>query len=74
MTGVPVPEARLSEDGRTVYMRRGGWEGSFPVDALDSWLAFYRNLRDRRGGRVAACYAPVVEALERVRCELWRPK
>lgn len=53
-----------------MHMRRGGWEGSFPVDALDSWLAFYRNLRDRRGGKFAAFYEPAVEALERVRDEL----
>gem|GEM_PF-4996859 len=28
-------EARLIEDGWTVHMRCDGWEGSFPVDALD---------------------------------------
>lgn len=72
MTADPSPEAWLSEDGRTVHMRRGGWSGSFPVDDLENWLAFYRDLRDRKGGKFAAFYAPAVEALERVRGRVLR--
>jgi hypothetical protein len=70
MTGDPSPEAWLSEDGRTVHMRPGGWEGAFPVDALEGWLALYRDLRDRKGGKFAAFYAPAVVALERIAREL----
>lgn len=70
MTANLPPEAWLSEDGRTVHMRRGGWKGSFPVEALEDWLAFYRQLRDRKGGKFAAFYAPAVEALERIESEL----
>lgn len=70
MTAGPSAEAWLSEDGRTVHMRRGGWEGSFPADALDGWLAFYRQLRDGKGGKFADFYAPAVVALERIAREL----
>lgn len=66
LTGTEAPQAWLSEDGRTVYVRRGGWQSSFPVSALGRWLSFYRSLRDGKGGRYAAYYAPMVEALARL--------
>lgn len=66
MTGLGAPAAWLSEDGKTVHVRRGGWEGAFPVSALGRWLSFYRSLRDGKGGRYAAYYAPMVEALARL--------
>lgn len=42
----------------------GGWSGSFPISDLRSQIAFYRGLRDRKGGRYAAYYQPTVAALE----------
>ncbi|MEG4641435.1 hypothetical protein VB636_00875, partial [Paracoccus sp. APAP_BH8] len=34
--------ARLSEDGSTVLLSRGGWSSSFPLSRLPSQIAFYR--------------------------------
>ena len=62
--------ARLSDDGSTVILSRGGWSGSFPVSQLASQLRFYRGLRDRGAkkpgepGPHAEHYIPTVEALE----------
>lgn len=53
-------------------MRRGGWEGSFPVEELGEWLRFYRGLRDRKGGRFAGHFAQTVRALEKLKAELER--
>lgn len=58
------PVARLSEDGSTVLLSRGGWAGSFPLSRLPSQIAFYRRLRDRKGGKYAAFYQPTLAALE----------
>lgn len=65
-------EARLSEDLRSVHMRRGGWSITFPAADLPRWIALYRRLRDRKHGKWAATYAPDVAALERVEIELRR--
>lgn len=62
--------ASLSPDGLEVRLVLGKWSGAFPVDALDRWIAFYRRLRDRRGGRYAALYAGDVKVLEALRAEL----
>lgn len=70
VTMSPAPEVRLSDDGRCVHLGRSLWTGSFPVEELGEWLRFYRGLRDRKGGKYAASYAPMVEALERVRDRL----
>ena len=70
MREVALPEARLSEDGRSVHLCRGGWSSTFPVEELDRWLAFYRDLQNRAHGKFAKFYGPTVAALERVRIEL----
>ncbi len=66
------PVARLSDDGRTVLLSRGGWSGSFPLSRLPSQIAFYRGLRDRKGGKYAAFYQPTLAALEALSDEIRR--
>lgn len=70
VTGVPAPEAWLSQDGRTVHLRRGGWTGSFAVEELGEWLRFYRGLRDRKDGRFSVYYAQTVRELEKLEARL----
>jgi hypothetical protein len=50
--------------GAGVTMRRGAWRQDIKATDLPSWVALYRGLRDRAGGRFAAFYAQPVEALE----------
>src|SRR5690606_34544917 len=61
------PAAWLSKDGRTVHKRRGSWEGSFPVDALEGWLAFYPAAAGSKRRQVAVHYAPAVREVERIK-------
>ena len=57
--------ATLSADRATIHMRKGAWSMSCPVADLPHWLAFYREMRDRKDGR-AEFYRADVVALERV--------
>lgn len=66
----PHPVAELSRNGETVLMRKGNWQARIHVQNLDRWLAFYRRLRDRRGGVYANHYQPDIDALEQVRREI----
>ncbi|SFC45536.1 hypothetical protein [Tropicimonas isoalkanivorans] len=62
--------ARLSADGSTVIHESDNWQGRFPVTDLPRWIAFYKRLRDRKGGRYRASYADDVAALEAIRRRL----
>lgn len=62
--------ATLSPCRGFVEMAGPTWSDRYPVARLPDWLAFYRRLRDRMGGRYAAIYAPAVAALEAVAREL----
>lgn len=62
--------ASLSEDGRTVLLALTNWQGTFPVENLPAQLAFYRRMRDRKGGRYAAFYQPTLDALEALAREI----
>ncbi|NDR57146.1 hypothetical protein FPS10_12035 [Pseudoruegeria sp. M32A2M] len=54
----------MSADGSTVIHESDNWQGRFPVADLPRWIAFYRRLRDRKGGKYRASYADDVAALE----------
>lgn len=69
MSGTPL-QATLSPDGAEVRLRQGAWSASFPVAHLGRWIALYRGLRDRKGGRYGWIYAGDVEALEAVAAEV----
>ena len=62
--------AELSRNGETVVIRKGNWRARIPVEDLNRWLAFYRRLRDRRGGAYAKHYQLDIDALEKVRREI----
>lgn len=47
-------------------MRRGEWRHDIPAADLPKWVALYRSLRDRTGGKFAEFHAPAVTALEAV--------
>lgn len=68
MTGEGFTAVR-SACGAWVAMRHGDWRRDIALSELPRWLAFYRGLRDRDGGRFAGFYAPQVEALERLAAE-----
>ncbi len=66
-------KARLAPCG-TVFIlgdeTDGGWSGRYPVAALRAQLAFYRGLRDRRGGMFAHHYVETVASLEALAREI----
>lgn len=62
MTVGTVVEA--SEDGQSFTITRSAWSGTYPTDALQRQLKFYRQLRDRKNGAYAQHYGPTVRALE----------
>jgi hypothetical protein len=62
MTVEPVVEA--SEDGQSFTITKSAWSGTYPIDALQRQLKFYRQLRDRKNGAYAQHYQSTVEALE----------
>lgn len=64
MATAPPPTVEVAPDDRTFTITRGGWSGTYPVEALPMWLRFYRGLRDRDRGAYATTYAPMVRALE----------
>jgi hypothetical protein len=67
MTVQPVVEA--SKDGQRFTITMSAWSGTYPVDALQRQLKFYRQLRDRKNGAYAQHYQPTVKALEELaRC------
>lgn len=56
----------LSGDARRVQLGAPpGWSERFPVEMLPGKLAFYKGLRDRKGGQFARFYAETVEQLEK---------
>ena len=62
--------ARLSADGSNVIHDSDNWQGRFPVTDLPRWIAFYKRLRDRKGGRYRASYVDEVAALEALKRRL----
>lgn len=70
MTAKPVVEA--SADGRSFTITADAWSGTYPLDALQRQLKFYRQLRDRKNGAYAQHYQPTVEALEEFAREIDR--
>lgn len=62
--------ATLSDDGSHVTLKGRSWGETFPVSDLPRKLRLYEGLRDRKGGRYAAHYAPTVAALRRVSVEV----
>jgi len=58
--------ARLIRDGDAVEIAGREWSEVIGTDQLDDRLAFYRSLRDRRGGRYSQFYDETVRALEAV--------
>ena len=67
MTGTPQVIWCPARD--KVFVQGNLWSTDFPGSDLARWLAFYRRLRDRREGRYAKHYFPIIEALEEVQCE-----
>lgn len=68
--------ARLSEDRKTVAMRRSSWAHRIPSAELPKWIALYKRLRDRNAragekGPYWEFYQPGVTALEREAAKLW---
>ncbi len=47
----------------TFTLKKGIWQGTFPIGDLPDWLNFYRQQMERYPTHVAN-YAPDVEALE----------
>lgn len=39
-----VPTVTLNPDRQTYHHAKGQWSGNFPLEQLDSWIAFYRRL------------------------------
>lgn len=64
------PRAFLSADGATVFMKRGEWSETFPVESLSSRVDFYTGLMKRKGGAYAAVYEPCVRVLEHIQQKL----
>jgi len=58
--------ARLIRDGDAVEIAGREWSEVIGTDQLDDRLAFYRSLRDRRGGRYSRFYDETVRELEAV--------
>lgn len=65
-------EAEIMPGRAAVRLRKGGWAGTIPAENLDVWIAFYRGLRDRKGGRYAAFYEETVRVLEAAKHQLTR--
>lgn len=57
--------ATVSADGRTVTLSRNRWDETFPASDLPGRQAFYRHLAERKAGKYAAFYTPVIRALDR---------
>lgn len=68
MTG-PKKKIRcfLSADGESFTIKVGSWRDTLPIGRLDSQIAFYEKLRDRKAGAYAEHYAPTVEALRKLK-------
>lgn len=56
--------AYLLSDGITCIFEGRLYRFAFHVSKLPDWLAFYRRLRDRQGGRYRAFFELSVAALE----------
>lgn len=50
-------------------LTKGTWQGTFPVDDLPKWIAFYRDQRERYPAH-AATYDDDVKALEKLAAKL----
>lgn len=55
----------VSKDLKTVKMVNGDWSQTFSSEKIESQLAFYRGLAERRAGVSAACYQYAIDGLER---------
>lgn len=55
----------VSKDLKTVKMVNGAWSQTFSSEKIESQLAFYRGLAERRAGVSAACYQYAIDGLER---------
>lgn len=55
----------VSKDLKTVKVVNGDWSQTFPASKIESQLAFYRGLAERRAGVSAACYQYAIDGLER---------
>lgn len=68
--------AAPAADGKSFRLRVSGsqssgfWEGVFPIEKLDDWIATYEGLRDRKGGKYRDIHQPVVEALQKLKRRL----
>ena len=55
----------VSKDLKTVKIVNGEWSQTFSSEKIESQLAFYRGLVERRAGISAARYQYAVDGLER---------
>lgn len=53
-----------------IELRKGVWSEVISPAQLPDRLAFYKRLRDRKGGRYAAKYKPTIKALEAILSEV----
>lgn len=56
------PRVLILRDGR-VRIARGAWSETIPADLLPARIRFYTREAKAKGGRHAAAYQPMVEAL-----------
>jgi hypothetical protein len=64
--GDVVPFAVLSSDGQSFRLSAGAWSGTYRISQLGDQIAFYRRMRDRKGGANARFYESTVRALEKI--------
>lgn len=62
--------AELVDGGLRFRLSTGNWQNVYPIADLPAWLAFYREMRDRRAGRYAQFYTPTVAALEALQAQV----
>lgn len=62
--------AALNADRSEVLLKTGKWSDRFPVERLPGWIAFYREMAERKGGTYAKHYTRTLRALERVQNRL----
>lgn len=64
MTGLATFKAIPLLDKSAVVFAGSRFRATIPVADLPSWVALYRRLRDREGGKFARFYVQQAEALE----------
>ncbi|RJL13681.1 hypothetical protein [Paracoccus siganidrum] len=61
--------ATTTHDESTFTLRKREWHGTYPLEDLPKWLAFYRKMK-REFPKSGSAYDETIAALEKLEAEL----